>query len=122
MAGSEQVTDRVLMISSDGHVTARMEDYRPYMPSHHHAEFDEFCARRQADPNASKTTDRASMLIKYDEEVVDMWTANVIDQGRLEGTWDIKARFDEVARAGLAAEVLFPDFGLPFGLYGPFQA
>jgi predicted TIM-barrel fold metal-dependent hydrolase len=109
------------MISSDGHVTARMEDYRLYMPSRHHAEFDEFCARRQADPNASKTTDRASMLIKYDEEVVDMWTTNVIDQGRLEGTWDIKARFDEMARAGLAAEVLFPDFGLPFELYGPFQ-
>jgi hypothetical protein len=37
MAGSEQVTDRVLMISSDGHVTARLEDYRPYMPSQHHA-------------------------------------------------------------------------------------
>jgi hypothetical protein len=29
------------MISSDGHVTARMEDYRPYLPSHH-AGFDEF--------------------------------------------------------------------------------
>jgi predicted TIM-barrel fold metal-dependent hydrolase len=121
VTGAEQLQGRVLMISSDGHVAAKMEDYRSYMPSKHHQEFDEFCARRRSDPNASRTTTRASMLTKYDEEVVDMWTTNVIDQGRLEGTWDIKARFDEMARSGLAAEVLFPDFGLPFELYGPFQ-
>jgi len=48
-----------------------------------------------------------------------LWKRNVIEPGRLEGTWDIKARFAEMERAGLAAEVIFPDFGIPFELYNP---
>jgi hypothetical protein len=35
--------ERALIVSSDGHAVARMADYRPYMPSGYHEEFDAFC-------------------------------------------------------------------------------
>jgi predicted TIM-barrel fold metal-dependent hydrolase len=62
------------------------------------------------------------MRNSFDGDCVDIWKHNVLDQGRLEGTWDIDARFAEMARAGLAAEVIFPDFGIPFELYNPGMA
>jgi hypothetical protein len=40
---SEKSSDRVLMISSDGHATARMDDYRPYLSAGLREEFDAFC-------------------------------------------------------------------------------
>jgi predicted TIM-barrel fold metal-dependent hydrolase len=112
-------TEKVLMISSDGHVTARMKDYRPYIPASLHDEFDGFL-KLYAEKGA-RLNEPASMIRTYDDEIVQQWQVNVIEEGRLEGTWDLEARMKEMARAGLAAEVLFPDFGLPFELYAPFQ-
>jgi hypothetical protein len=36
-------SDRVLIVSSDGHACAQMRDFRPYLPSKYHEEFDAFC-------------------------------------------------------------------------------
>jgi predicted TIM-barrel fold metal-dependent hydrolase len=112
-------TEKVLMISSDGHVAARMKDYRPYIPSSFYNEFDSFLELYAA--KGARLNEPASMIRTYDDDVVQQWQVNVIEEGRLEGTWDLEARMKEMARAGLAAEVLFPDFGLPFELYAPFQ-
>ncbi len=60
------------------------------------------------------------MVNTFDKQFVDMWIENVIEPNRLEGTWDVDARFEEMARGGLAAEVIFPDFGIPFELYSQF--
>ena len=62
------------------------------------------------------------MVNSFDKEFVDLWIKNVIEPNRLEGTWDVDARFEEMARGGLAAEVIFPDFGIPFELYSKFVA
>ena len=62
------------------------------------------------------------MVNSFDKEFVDLWIEQVIEPNRLEGTWDVDARFEEMARAGLAAEVIFPDFGIPFELYSKFVA
>jgi predicted TIM-barrel fold metal-dependent hydrolase len=117
---SEASTDRVLMISSDGHATARMEEYRPYLPSSLREEFDDFCAVYRE--KGTRLTEEQSMVRSFDKELVDLWIENVIEPGRLEGTWDINTRFEEMTRGGLAAEVIFPDFGLPFELYTPLLA
>ncbi|MEI7548277.1 MAG: amidohydrolase family protein, partial [Actinomycetota bacterium] len=54
--------------------------------------------------------------------MVDEWTQRIVDNGRLEGNSDPTLRLKESERDGVAAEVLFPDFGLPFELYSPFLA
>jgi predicted TIM-barrel fold metal-dependent hydrolase len=111
---------RFIMVSSDGHATARMPDYRRYMAAKYHEEFDAFC--KVYEVKGSRNNERPSMLTMFDPEVVDDWQTNVIEQGRLEGTWDVDVRFKEMARCGVSAEVIFPDFGLPFELYSPFKA
>jgi hypothetical protein len=84
------------MISSDGHVTARMQDWRAYMPSKHHEEFDVFLAVYRE--KGSWNNEPAAMIKWFDPDVVKLWEENVIDENRLVGTWDIKARFEEMAR------------------------
>ncbi|MGU3498693.1 amidohydrolase family protein [Mycobacterium sp. C31M] len=111
---------RLLMISSDGHATARMHEYRDYMPSRYHDEFDAFCSVYRE--KGSRNSERKSMEKAFDLDVVEIWQRQVLDQDRLEGTWDAAARLQEMERAGVAAEVLFPDFGLPWELYAPFVA
>jgi predicted TIM-barrel fold metal-dependent hydrolase len=108
-------TDRVLMISSDGHATARMPDYRPYLPAALREEFDEFCKLYAVE--GARLNEEASMVKSFDQEFIDMWKRNVLEVDRLEGTWDVAARMGEMERGGLAAEVIFPDFGIPFELY-----
>jgi hypothetical protein len=118
VADSEKSSDRLLMISSDGHATARMDDYRPYLPAGLREEFDAFCDLYRE--KGARINEEASMVKSFDEEFVSIWRKNVLVPGRLEGTWDVKARFEEMARGGLAAEVIFPDFGIPFELYSKF--
>jgi hypothetical protein len=90
---TRSVSEKVLMISSDGHATAtRMEDYRPYMPARHHEMFDEFCKDLNADTRASRSAGRASMEQKYDPEIVELWEQNVTLQGRLDGVGNVDAR------------------------------
>jgi predicted TIM-barrel fold metal-dependent hydrolase len=113
-------TERVLMISSDGHATARMPDYRPYIPAKLREDFDAFCDVYAE--KGARINEPASMVNSFDRQFVDMWIENVLEPNRLEGTWDVDARFEEMARGGLAAEVIFPDFGIPFELYSKFLA
>ena len=79
-------------------------------PQRWHAEFDDFCKlfRRNFDPE--------SLLIRMDPESVDEWSEQVLKPGRHRGLWDLQVRLSEMERAGVAAEVLFPDFGRPFEL------
>jgi predicted TIM-barrel fold metal-dependent hydrolase len=58
----------------------------------------------------------------FDKQFVDLWIDQVIKPNRLEGTWDVDARLGEMARGGLAAEVIFPEFGIPFELFSKFVA
>jgi predicted TIM-barrel fold metal-dependent hydrolase len=102
--------EKALIVSSDGHASAEMEDYRPYLPASWHEEFDAFCLEyRQRHTRPFRT--------QMDPDVVAYWDEHVIDAGRLEGVGDPKRRLAELAREGVAAEVLFPDTTLPFQLY-----
>ena len=114
---SKDPSDRLLMISSDGQATAQMDDYRPYIAEKHHEEFDAFC--NEFHEKGSRSMDPMSMLTKLDPEVVEVWQAEVLDKGRFDGVSDINRRFEVMADAGIAAEVIFPDFGLPFEMYNP---
>jgi len=109
--------ERALIISSDGHAMPKMRDYRPYLASHLQQPFDEFCdfyeefGRPPMHP--------AHLRGRLDPEVVDQWERDLWDTGRLEGCGNPVKRLEEMEREGIVAEVLFPDFGMPFEAFGP---
>jgi predicted TIM-barrel fold metal-dependent hydrolase len=108
---------KIMIISSDGHATARMEDYTEYLDPEFRDEFREFCKVYRE--HGSHTFEEPSMRARLDPYVVDEWIEQMIAPGRIDGNWDPARRLVELEREGVVAEVLFPDFGLPFELYSP---
>jgi predicted TIM-barrel fold metal-dependent hydrolase len=112
--------DRIMVISSDGHATARMDDYAPYLDQEFRDEFRDFCGVYRE--RGTHTFEERALSQRLDPYLMDEWRENVIDAGRLDGNWDPRRRLVEQEREGVVAEVLFPDFGLPFELYSPILA
>jgi predicted TIM-barrel fold metal-dependent hydrolase len=109
---------RLAVVSSDGHAAARMADYRQYLNSSWHESFDEFL------PLYEKVGSRAfdaENLVRFDKDSVERWRVEVLVPGRADGYWDAERRLKEVESEGVVAEVLYPDFGLPFEMYAPFR-
>jgi predicted TIM-barrel fold metal-dependent hydrolase len=108
----ESEIDPTLIISSDGHAMPNMAEYRPYLPSSWYDEFDAFCEVYKV--VGQKATDAANLSLRLDPDSVEKWTTEVVDTDLLEGVSDPVARIRQQDNDGIAAEVLFPDFGLPF--------
>jgi len=115
-----RVGERALIVSSDGHATAQMRDYRPYVDPSAREEFDAFCGR--FDEEGMTTVNPKSLANRIDPELVQLWIDTVLAEGRVAGQWDPVHRLRELDREGIAAEVIFPDFGLPFELHPPLVA
>src|SRR5262249_54329428 len=109
--------ERAMIISSDGHAMPRMRAYRPYLPAHLRARFDEFC--EFYDQYGAATMDPVHLLTRLDPDVVEEWSETMARPGRLEGCGDPVRRIEEMDREGIVGEVIFPDFGLPFEAFGP---
>jgi predicted TIM-barrel fold metal-dependent hydrolase len=113
--------ERLMIFSSDGHATARMPDFRPYLPASLREDFDAFCTLYAE--KGSKNFEPRALRFRIDDEMVDEWEEGFHSRGRLDGYWNIDRRLKELDAEGVSGEVLFPDFGLPFELYGsPTQA
>ena len=108
---------RLMLISSDGHATARMEDYRDYLDPEFRDEFEAFLGVHHE--HGSYNYEPKAMELRLDREVIDEWVHDVLDAGRTQGHWNPSARLAEMERHGICAEVLIPDFGLPFELLDP---
>jgi predicted TIM-barrel fold metal-dependent hydrolase len=111
---------RVTLISSDGHVAARMADHRPYLESAYLEEFDAFLVDYAK--HGVKTFDPENVADRLDPEVAEAWQKEVADQGRLEAAWNPERRLAELDREGVAAEVLFQEFATPFIMSSPSRA
>jgi predicted TIM-barrel fold metal-dependent hydrolase len=110
-------SSRLLVISSDGHATARMEEYLEYLDPAYRDEFEDFCVEYRA--HGAHNWEAASLSVRTDPDVVDAWVRDVIEPGRVEGLWDPQRRLAELGAEGVVGEVLIPDFGRPFELYPP---
>jgi predicted TIM-barrel fold metal-dependent hydrolase len=111
---------KIMVISSDGHATARMDDYTDYMDPEFRDEFKEFCKVYRE--RGSHTFEEPALRSRLDPYIAEEWIEEMIRPGRIEGNWNAQRRLKELEREGVAAEVLFPDFGLPFELYSPLLA
>src|SRR6478736_2565548 len=111
---------RMTVISSDGHVAARMGDYRPYLDAGFREEFDEFLV--EYEQHGVVTTDPTNIADRLDAETAESWQRDVALPGRLDAVWDPKRRAAELDREGITAEVLFQDFATPFVMSSPTRA
>ncbi len=94
------MSDRYLVISSDGHAGLPPERYRDYLESKYHQAFD---AALPIQIEATKQAAKTFLVADINAE----WR-----RGRerpLSGAWDSDARLEVIDADGVAAEVLFPD-------------
>jgi predicted TIM-barrel fold metal-dependent hydrolase len=111
--------NKVMLISSDGHATARMDDYTEYVDPDMVDEFRDFCEEYRQ--HGQDTNAEAALRGRLDKEIVDEWIEDVVKPGRVEGNWNPERRLKEMESEGVVGEVIFPDFGLPFQLYTPLR-
>jgi predicted TIM-barrel fold metal-dependent hydrolase len=111
---------RVTLISSDGHVAARMADHRPYLESAYLEDFDAFLIEYAK--HGVVTFDATNVAARLDPGAAAEWQKNVTDQGRLDAAWNPERRLAELNREGIAAEVLFQEFATPFVMSSPTHA
>lgn len=113
-------SERLMIVSSDGHAGALMADYRPYLDPEFRAEFDDFVV--EWNKHGSRNIDPPALQNRLDPESIEEWNESMVRTGRLDGYVNPTARLRDVGAEGICAEVLFPDFGLPFELYSASHA
>jgi predicted TIM-barrel fold metal-dependent hydrolase len=111
---------RVCVISSDGHVAAKMRDYRPFLEQAYLEDFDAFLA--DYDRSGVRTFDPANIADRLDPDVAATWKERVADVGRLDAMWSPERRLREMDREGITAEVLFQEFATPVVMSSPTRA
>jgi predicted TIM-barrel fold metal-dependent hydrolase len=108
-------SDKVLIVSVDGHVAPPMEAYRDYIESSLHEQFDEYVEAHKALTGGSRISPPADF---FDKAEIDPYLEYMVGSGAIDGEFDIDRRLKEVGREGVAVEVLFPNgvpFQMPFG-------
>ena len=111
---------RMTVISSDGHVAARMGDYRPYLEAEYLQDFDDFLV--EYEKHGVVTTDPTNIAERLDPELAETWQRDVAEPGRLDAISQPERRAAELDREGITAEVLFQDFATPFMMSSPTRA
>ncbi len=113
--------DPYVIVSADSHAGLPTEDYRAYLATKYHPQFDEFLAERAAVLEAS------TRLGVRNEDYAKKWFAE--HEEALRSGWEADKRDLELDGDGVAGEVVFPDadavesrtcvpFGAGLGLSG----
>ena len=110
------MSERLVLISADGHAGPPIADFRPYVDAGQLEAFDRFVVAREAwraERNRSMGLPEDGELVHalFGEAMVDMYTGQeAIARGGLRGVYDSDVRNAELEGEGIVAEVLFPDF------------
>jgi predicted TIM-barrel fold metal-dependent hydrolase len=104
----EQEHERLLIVSSDGHVGPPVEQYRDYVDPKHRTDFDDWLAQyvplwmaTQAKPPGLPET--------LSEDYKREWMRQAKVAEGAEGTWNPSRRLKSLDADGIVADVLFPD-------------
>ena len=98
VAGVDQSNAPYVIVSSDTHAGLYVEDYRPYLESSVHAEFDEWLATRH---------EHRAMVEELNGEYVEQWERD--NEVGLKGAFDPTVRDKTLDTDGVAGEVIFAD-------------
>jgi predicted TIM-barrel fold metal-dependent hydrolase len=110
------MSERLILVSADGHAGPPVADYRPYLDPDVVDEYDAFLVAREA---WRRERNRTTGLAEDDElvhalfgpQMVEAYQAQeAVATGGLTGVHDSARRNAELEREGIVAEVLFPDF------------
>jgi predicted TIM-barrel fold metal-dependent hydrolase len=101
-------SDRLLIVSSDGHVGPPVEAYGDYVDPKYRADFDDWLG--QYVPMWMATRAKPANLPETLSEAYKLeWMRNEKVAQGAEGTWNPQRRLQSLDADGLAADVLFPD-------------
>lgn len=109
-------SDRLMLVSADGHAGPPLEGYRPYVEASMRDEYETFLVEREewrSERNRSMGLPEDGELVHalFGAEMVDIWSnQEAVRTGGLSGVWDSARRNRELESEGIVAEVLFPDF------------
>jgi predicted TIM-barrel fold metal-dependent hydrolase len=104
----EPGSERLLIVSSDGHVGPPVEDYRPYVDPAYRQDFEDWVAQYVPMWVATKAKE-AGLPETLSENYKRDWMRNEKIAEGAEGTWNPAARLKSLDADGIAADVLFPD-------------
>jgi predicted TIM-barrel fold metal-dependent hydrolase len=111
----EAVTERMLLVSSDGHIGPPAEKYREYMDPKYVADFDEWFAQYLPVWLTKGTAARGSVkdtteLVMWGSEYQAAFEARAakIPWG-IEGKWDSTKRLEALDIDGVTSDIMFPD-------------
>jgi hypothetical protein len=110
-----------LIISSDGHLSADMEQYRPYLDREYREAFDDFLVGYRE--HWARSGSRKQLSTNIELRSLEEWGTRALETGRWARFHDCDLRLKEAEQEGVAGEVVFPDFGgAPFELSSFIQA
>ena len=101
---------RILMVSSDCHAMARIDDYRPYVEARHRNAFDRWAQSVEDQRERERAFFHAECLSAHEDH-------EAVRGGGEDGYWDFDRRIHELEADGVVAEVVFPNAGVPFGAF-----
>jgi predicted TIM-barrel fold metal-dependent hydrolase len=110
------MSERLVVISADGHAGAPVAAYAPYIDPDVRDEFDRFLGEREewrAARNRSMGLPEGDELVHalFGKEMVDLYTAQeAVSSGGCTGVYDSARRTAELEHEGVVGEVLFADF------------
>jgi predicted TIM-barrel fold metal-dependent hydrolase len=112
------MSDRLLLVSSDGHIGPRTDAFRDYVDPRYREDFEDYLRHYHSVWRVDKQRDEGD-LMSWSEDFRTQRMSNETMQWGVEGKWDPKRRLEALDEDGVAADVLFPDDqsanSVPFG-------
>jgi len=94
-------SDRVLLVSADGHASADPETFRPYLESRFLDRLDDL---KEENARYIRSSQKISRFTEEALEIID--TDRAIRSGGADGAFDVDRRLAEMDREGIAAELV----------------
>ena len=108
LQGVDQTNNPYVIVSSDTHAGLYVEDYRQYLESSLHAEFDEWLVTRHQ---------HRAMVEELNGEYVQQWESD--NEWGLRGAYDPEIRDKSLDADGVAGEIIFADGDAVTGMEAP---
>lgn len=106
--GANRESDRLLIVSSDGHVGPPLGQYRDYIDPQYRADFDGFMAQYRPLWMSTRARD-AALPETWSRDYQREWMVKEKVKLACDAVWKPARRLEAMDADGIAAEVLFPD-------------